>query len=208
MDSVPSDPRPVAPADASERAPAQVLAEAPPSGVLARVQKLLPLVHGLVRRTKALAAVSALSAVALWALLFEPWQWNVDPPTGGYAFPVLALLLLFVPAAAALLGALTLNDLLSLPAQIKGAMADTAGQARGALAKGGEGGRLFRLARALWAARALALDAKGGWLKAVAAARLVRLASLPFALALVGAVALNGFVIAAAVVAVLVAVVF
>ena len=62
----------------------------------------------------------------------------------------------------------------------------------------------MRLIRSLWAARGLALLTKGGWVKAVGALRFLRLASLPFALALLGAVALNVAVIAGGLIALLV----
>ncbi|MDX1419621.1 MAG: hypothetical protein R3181_06605 [Rubricoccaceae bacterium] len=207
MDSSPHPrPRPAAaPPTAAEAAPPTVF-EAPP-GVVARVQRLVPLVQGLVRQTRRLAAVSAVSAVVLWLLVVRPWRWGVDAPDLGYALPIVGLLLLLVPAGAALLGAWTLADLLSLPARLRAGAAATSAQAQEALATPGHG-RLFGFARAVWGARALVLDAQGGWLKALAAVRLARLASLPFALALIGAVALNAVVIAAAVLAVLLAVVF
>jgi hypothetical protein len=199
MDS-PRSPDPAPPA-----VPAASVPAAPPPGALDRLRRLLPLVGGLVRRTKRLAAVSAASAVVLWLALARPWRWGVDPPEDGYALAVVGLLVLLVPAGAALLGALTLGDLLRLPAQLRGAAAEAAGHARGALAGGPARGRLLGFARAIWGARALVLDAQGGWLKALALARLARLASLPFALFLVAAVALNFVVIAAAALAVLLA---
>lgn len=200
MDSVPPpNPRPtLAPA------PAPLAVEAPP-GTLARVRRLLPLVRALVRQTRRLAVVSAVAAVVLWLVLTAPWDWRAAPPEGGLVPPLVGLLVLLVPAGAALLGALTLGDLLDLPAQLRGVATETAGHARGAREKQEGQGRLFRFARAVWGARALVLDARGGWLKALALARLARLASLPFALLLVFAVALNFVVIAAAVVALLVA---
>ena len=185
---------------------APVPVEAPP-GTLDRVRRLLPFVEALVRRTKRLAVVSAGSAVVLWAILTRPWAWTLGAPEGGYTLPLVGLLVLLVPAGAALLDALTLGDLLRLPAQLRGAAADTAAHARGAVARGPSGRRLAGFARAVWGARALVLDAQGGWLKALALARLARLASLPFALALIAAVALNFVLIAAAVLAVLIALV-
>ena len=173
-------------------------------GVVARVRRLVPLVSALVRQTKRLAAASAVSAVVLWLVLARPW--GMHGPEAGYALPLVGLLVLLVPPGAALLGALTLSDLLTLPGRLREAAGETTAHARGALGPEAEGGRLFRFARAVWVARALVLDAQGGWLKALAVARLARLASLPFALALVAAVALNFVVIAAALVAVLVAV--
>jgi hypothetical protein len=175
-----------------------------PPGVLARVQRLLPVVRALVRQTKRLAVVSAVSAVVLWLILARPWDWGAAPPEVGYAGALVVLLVLLVPAGAALLGALTLGDLLTLPARLRATAAEATGQARGVLGAPGQG-RLFAFARAVWGARALVLDAREGWLRALALARLARLASLPFALFLVGAVALNFVVIAAAALAVLVA---
>jgi hypothetical protein len=170
--------------------------------VVARVRGLLPLVHALVRQTKRLAVVSALSAVVLWLLLARPWAWGAAAPEVGYFGAFVVLLVLLVPAGAALLGALTLSDLLTLPGRLRASAAASAGQAREALETPGQG-RLFTFARAVWGVRALVLDAQGGWLKAFALARLARLASLPFALALIGAVALNFVVIAAAALAAL-----
>jgi len=195
MDSTPtpdSHPAPVVP-------PATV---SPPPGVAARLQRLLPLVRALVRQTKRLAAVSAASAVVLWLVLARPWDWGASPPAGGHVLPFVGLLVLLVPAGAALLGAYTLADLLALPARLRASALETTAQAQEALATPGRG-RLFGFARAVWGIRALVLDAQGGWLKALALARLARLASLPFALALVAAVALNFVVVAAAVVVVL-----
>jgi hypothetical protein len=179
--------------------------EAPP-GTLARLRRLLPLVRALVRQTRRLAAVSAASALVLWLVLVRPWTWGAGAPEGGLGPPLVGLLVLLVPAGAALLGALTLRDLLALPGKLREAATETAGHARGALGSSAseeEGSRLFRFARAVWGARALVLDAHGGWLKALALARLARLASLPFALLLIVAVMLNFVVIAAAAVAML-----
>jgi hypothetical protein len=197
MDS-PRSPYPARPA------PAVHAPVAPPPGALQRVGRLLPLVEGLVRGTKRLAAVSAASAVVLWLVLARPWRWGAAPPEDGYVLQFVVLLVLLVPAGAALLGAVTLGDLLRLPAQLRGAAAEAAGHARGALARGPARGRLLGFVRALWSARALVTDAQGGWVRALALARLARLASLPFALFLVAAVALNVVVIAAAGLAVLV----
>ena len=174
---------------------------------MAKLARLLPLVRGLVRQTRRLAAVSAASAVVLWLLLARPWDWGAGSPVLGYAFSVVGLLVLLVPAGAALLGAATLSDLLGLPARLRLSATGTTAQAQEALTTPGRG-RLLGFARAVWSARALVLDAQGGWVKALALARLARLSSLPFALALVGAVALNLVVIAGAVVAVLLALAF
>ena len=59
---------------------------------------------------------------------------------------------------------------------------------------------------AVWRLRALVGETQGAWLRALALARMARLASLPFALGLLAAFALSFVVIAAAVVALVLAV--
>ena len=181
----------------ADRAPADALAEAEaPPGALARLGRLLPGVEAVARFAYGTALVSAASAALV--------VWAVADAVGGIATADLVGLsvLLFVPAAATALAGWTLADLARLPGQIRESALAAARGAHGA--KTAKGSRLVRLVRSLWAARGLALLTRGGWVKAVGALRFLRLASLPFALGLVGAVALNAVVIVAGVVAALV----
>ena len=171
------------------------LAEAPP-GALARLGQLLPGVEAVVGVAYRLAGVSAVAAALIVAAVVD-----VAPGLATGVVVALALLLL-VPAAAVALAGWTLADLASLPGQIKeAALAATGRASAGEVEKGS---RIARLVRSLWAARGLAMLTKGGWVRAVGTLRFLRLASLPFALALLGAVALNAVVIAGGLVALLV----
>ena len=168
--------------------------EAASPGALARLGRLVPRVDALVRFAYRTAAVSAVAAVLIWLALFEA---TLRTGAVGGAAVVVAVLLL-VPAGAAALVGWTLADLASLPGQLRDAALAATG--RKPLGRGGEpdakgGSRLLDVGRALWAARGLALTSKGAWVRAVGAVRFVRLASLPFALALVGLFALNGLVV-------------
>jgi hypothetical protein len=66
-------------------------------------------------------------------------------------------------------------------------------------------GRLLGVFGVLWRLRGVVGDTQSSWLKTLALVRFARLASLPFALALVAAFALNFVVITAAFFAVLLA---
>lgn len=171
------------------------LAEAPP-GALARLGRLIPGVDAIVRFAYRLAGVSAVAAALIVATVLEA--------APGLAMGVVVALglLLLVPAAAVAIAGWTLADLASLPRQFKEAALGAAGQA--SAAKEAKGSLVARLFKSLWAARGLALLTKGGWVKAVGTLRFLRLASLPFALALLGAVALNVAVIAGGLIALLV----
>ena len=185
-----------APAVEPETTPA-VIAEAPP-GVLEKLGRIVPGADALVRFAYRVAGVSAVAAALVVAAVYEAIR---DAPelTIGWV-PLLVLFAgLCVPALAAALVGWTLSDLLRLPGQLRQAAVAAAGGAAGAAAA--KGSRIVRVVRALWAARALALGSKDAWLRAIAAARVIRLASLPFVLALVGLFALNGVVIAAGLVA-------
>ena len=186
-DSILEADTPVATAD-----DAQAVADVPP-GTLARLGRLLPGVDALVRFAYRVAVGSAISAGLVVAALSDAFA-SLSPG-------VLSLvgLVLCLPAGAIALAGWTLADLASLPRQLKDAALAATGRADAARSVT-KGSRIGRLLRSLWAARGLALLTKGGWMKAVGALRFVRLASLPFALALLGAVALNGVVIAAGVV--------
>lgn len=168
-----------------------------PPGALVRLGRLLPGVDVLVRFAYGLAAVSLVSVGVIVAALADA--------VAAFTPGALALIgvILALPAAATALAGWTLADLASLPGQLKQAALDATGRADASAGRI-KGSRIGRLVRSLWAARGLALLTKGGWVKAVGALRFVRLASLPFALALLGAVALNGVVVAGGLVAVLV----
>ena len=167
------------------------------SGALSRLGRLLPGIDALVQFAYRLAAVSLVSVGVIVAALADA----VAPLTPGALALIGAILAL--PAAATALAGWTLADLASLPGQVKQAALAATGRADASAGRI-KGSRIGRLVRSLWAARGLALLTKGGWMKAVGALRFVRLASLPFALALLGAVALNGVVIAGGLVAVMV----
>ena len=197
MDSPPRPTRPAPPPAAAERAAPDA---APPPGALARLGRLLPGVGALVRFAYGTAGASAVSAVLIWFALFEgPLRAGAlggaagSPASGASGVAFVAAALLLVPAAAAALAGWTLADLAALPGQLRDAALAATG--RGERRPGRGGGRRLGLVRALWAARGLALTSKGAWLRAVGAVRFVRLASLPFALALAGLFALNALVI-------------
>ena len=166
-----------------------------PEGALARLGAMLPGVDAVVRLAYRTAGISAIAvAVILWAI-WDAFSLRMVPRD-------LALIgvVLLLPAAAVALAGWTLADVARLPGQIRDAALAAAGRGGGTAKKGS---RLMRLVKSVWAARGLALLTRGGWLKAVGALRFVRLASLPFALALAGFVLLNGLVILGGVVALL-----
>ena len=188
----------VAPAETPAVEAGVPAADAVPPGALARLGRLIPGAEAVARFAYRVAGASVVAAgLVVWAVV-DAVGWT-DVSRG----PLVALgLLLLLPAAATALAGWTLADLARLPGQLRDAALSAAREAGDA--RTAKGSRLVRLVRSLWAARGLALLTKGGWVKAVGALRFLRLASLPFALALVGAVALNAVVIVAGVVAVLV----
>ena len=179
--------RGAAPDDEVGRAPSETLAPVP-AHAPSRLARLGPAARGAVRVAWRTSAVGALGAAAVWAALFE-----APIRAGTVSWPLAAVVaaVLLVPAAAAAILAWTLGDLVALP----GALRDAA---RGAVAEPAGRGGLFRT---VWALRGLATEGAGAW---AAAAGLVRLASLPFVLGLLALVALNGVVVAAGVVALVV----
>ena len=191
---------PTRPAPVADRPVGDVRAVDAPPGALARLGRLVPGVAALVRFAYRTAGVSAVAAGLIWVALFEG---AVRAGTvGGLAVGVAVALL--IPAAAAALAGWTLADVASLPGQLRDAAVAATGRGGTALQAGRAGrSRLLGVARALWAARGLAMTSKGAWLRAVGAARFLRLASLPFALALVGLFTLNGAVIVGGAVALL-----
>ena len=172
-----------------------VIAEAPP-GVLEKLGRVVPGADTLVRFAYRTGLASAVSAALVWLALF---QGALGTSTVPWPLAIVVAVLLLIPAAAAGLVGWTLADLVRLPGQLRQAALAAAGGATGAVAA--KGSRIVRVFRAIWAARGLALGSKDAWLRAIAAARFIRLASLPFVLALVGLFALNGVVIAAGLVA-------
>ncbi len=142
--------------------------------------------------------MSALAAVAVVVALVE-WSSGGAPVAGTVSWGAVALLVvLWIPAGAAALLAWTVADLARLPGQIREAAREAGGRAREV---GAGRSRIGGSLRALWSARGLALASRGAWLRAAGAVRFVRLASLPFALALLGLFALNAVVIGAGAVA-------
>ena len=172
-----------------------VLADAPP-GALARLGRVIPGADTLVRFAYRTGAASAVAAALVWAALFER---VVGTPSMPWPFAIVVAVVLLVPALAAALVGWTLADLVRLPGQLREAAVAAAGGVTGAARA--KGSRIAAIFRAIWAARGLALGSKDAWLRAIAAARFIRLASLPFVLALVGLFALNGVVIVAGLVA-------
>ena len=183
----------------------------PDPTLLDRVRGLVPIVRGLIGKVQAVGVVSAGAAAVLWVILFGDAAWPLSAQT---LVALLVLGVLFVPAAGTFLAVLTLREVLDLPGRIRslpGAVRDSASEAGSQLADvaGAEGQRrsqrVFGFFGVLWRLRGIVEETRGSWLKTLALARFARLASLPFALALVGAFALNFLVIAAAFVAVLLA---
>lgn len=180
----------------------------PDPALLDRVRGVLPVVHSLIGKVQAVGMVSAGAAVVLWAVLFGTRAWPLSIQTGLVLF-VLGVLL--IPAAGTFLAVGVLREVIALPGRLRalpGAVRDSAVVAREQAAGGGRSRRLVGFFGVLWRLRGIVADTQSSWLQTLALARFARLASLPFALALVGAFALNFAVIAAAVVVVLVALAF
>lgn len=172
----------------------EALSDAEQAGALRRLGRWLPRLSGLVRFANRTGAVSAVCALILWWALVSPVVLGVGGASWLVAIVVLGVLLL--PAASAWLLGLTLNDILTLPERLRGGAIAAASQSREALAASPEaGGRITGVIRAIWAARGFVLESKGAWAKAATAARVVRLAKLPFVLGTLGLFALNAAVI-------------
>ncbi|GAB5536186.1 MAG: hypothetical protein Rubg2KO_24350 [Rubricoccaceae bacterium] len=165
-----------------------VFENTPPS-VLKKLGRVVPAADTLVRFAYRTGFVSAVSATLIWFALFQRALGTAAMPWG-LALGLAALLL--IPAGAAALVGWTLADIIRLPGQLRQAAVTAAGGAAGVAKKGS---RIASIFRAIWALRGLALGSKDVWMRAIAAARFIRLASLPFVLALVGLFALNGLVI-------------
>jgi len=182
--------------------------------LLDRVRGLVPIVRGLIGKVQAVGVVSAGAAVVLWVILLGDVAWPLSAQT---LVALLGLGVLLVPAAGTFLAVLTLREVLDLPGRIRslpGAVRESASEAGSQLADvaGADGQRrsqrVFGFFGVLWRLRGIVEETRGSWLKTLALARFARLASLPFALALVGAFALNFVVIAAAVLALVLVLVF
>lgn len=177
--------------------------------MLDRVRGLVPIVRGLIGKVETVGVVSAVAAVVLWVILLGDAAWPLSAQT---LVALIGLVVLLIPAAGTFLAVLTLREVLDLPARLRalpGAVRESASEAGSHLADvaGGKAQRrslrVFGFFGVLWKLRGIVEETRGSWLKTIALARFARLASLPFALALVGAFALNFVVIAAAFVAVL-----
>ncbi len=155
-----------------------------------RLARLVPAARAAVRVAWRTALAGALGAAAVWAALFEQM---LAAGTVPWAPALVVAAVLLVPAGAAALLAWTLDDLLNLPDAMRAAMANVRPEGR----ERGVGG----LFRTVWALRALAFEGAGAWART---AGLVRLASLPFVVALLGLVALNAVVVVAGLVALVV----
>jgi hypothetical protein len=168
-------------------------------------------VRGLIGTVRLVGVVSAGAAVVLWAVLLGEAAW---PLSGRTLAALVALAVLLVPAAGTFLAVLTLDEVLDLPGRLRalpGAVRDSASEASGHVSgssmveRRGRVGRLLGVFGVLWRLRGVVGDTQSSWLKTLALVRFARLASLPFALALVAAFALNFVVITAAFFAVLLA---
>lgn len=177
-----------------------------------RVRGLTPVVRGLVGKVRTVGIASAISAVVLWVILFGAMAW---PLTNQSYVAFVALAVLLVPAAGTFVAVLTLREVLDLPNRLRalpGTVRETALDVKDravsvAVPDGaGRGQRTLGFFSVLWRLRGIVEDTRGSWLRTLALARFAKLASLPFVLGLLGAFALNVVVIAAAVLAVLVAV--
>lgn len=144
-----------------------------------------------------LAAVSSVAAAVLWWIVAGRFA-AAGQVTWWLAG--IALVPLLLPAAGTWLAVDTVRGVLRLPDVLRGMLSESKTQATVVRAEKGTT-RAVGFVRLLWALRALATDAHG---KAIAALALFRLSRLPLLLAAVAAFALNLVVILAAAVAVLI----
>ncbi len=158
---------------------------------LARLGRVLPAAAALVRFSYRTAVVSAMAVLAVVVAVTDR---VASIETSGL---VLLGAVLLVPAAAAVLVGWTVGDLLRLPGEIRDAAVDAARDLRA----GGRPRGLAGVVVAVWAARGLVLSSRDGWMRALVAVRLARLASLPLVLLSLGLFLLNGVVVAAGAVA-------
>ena len=160
------------------------------AGATSRLDRFVPAVRAAVRAAWRTSAAGALGAAAVWAALFER-----SLAAGGVSWGVAAVVaaVLLVPSGAAALLGWTLGGLVALPGEIRDAARGVAVPTRAA----GVGG----LFRTVWALRGLVSGSAEAWART---AGLARLASLPFVLGLLALVALNGVVVVAGIVALVV----
>lgn len=147
--------------------------------------------------------VSLVSALVLWWILFNPHGWLEGASAKWIGFAVVVLAVLSIPSGAAYVGHLVLQSVLDLPSKLREVRDEAKSQAKDALAPSAThiSTRVFGFFKTIWAARKLIIDSKDAWGSAVAAVKLMRLASLPFVVGLLATFALNFVVIATAVVA-------
>jgi hypothetical protein len=194
--------RPLPPAEAppveavAPDADATAVVETAAPGVLAKLGQVLPAAESIVRFVYRMATVSAVAAAVVVLALIDLFP--AAAASVSLWWLVLAYLVLVIPAGATALLGWTLSDLMKLPGQIREAALSAArGAAQGVsdVAKAPRKSRLVSVFRAIWAARGLAMGPRDVLTKTLAAARFVRLASLPFVLALVALFVVNGAVI-------------
>jgi len=186
----------------------------PDRTLLDRVRGIVPVVRGLIGVVQRVGIVSVGAAILLWVILFAEAVW---PPSLYTALAIFALGVLLMPAVGTFLAVLTLGEVLDLPTRLRalpGVVRETASEVESHLAESDAAEERSRRVRmmgffgVLWRLRGIVEDTRGSWLSTLALARFARLASLPFAFSLVAAFALNFAVIAAALVAALLTILF
>ncbi len=173
------------------------------AGALGRLGRWLPRLSGLAQFANRTGIVSAISAGVIWWAVVRPDLLFASGAAGAIALgvPLAFLGVLLIPAASAWLLGLTLKDILALPETLRAGAAAVAEESRGALKAAKSGGRITGVIRAVWAARGFVLASKGMWGRAATAARVARLARLPFVLGTLLMFALNAPVIIGGIVA-------
>lgn len=166
---------------------------------------MIAVVRGLTGKVRRLSIVSAFSGGIAWWIWFSPHTWLNGLPGKWGVFAMIVLILLLIPAGAAYVGYRMLNSILDLPSKLKETASDTTSGAVDALTTtdASRKTRVFVFFQTIWAARSLVLDSQEIWGKALAAAKVARLASLPFVLVLLATFALNFLVIGLAAISVL-----
>ncbi len=129
----------------------------------------------IVGKVKALASVSILAGLWLWALLYQPFAFRAWWTA---AIAAMVLLLLVAPGGVLFLFQLALRQVVSLPSRLADLAADSRDQSRGAVdtirTKDDRGAsrRTWRIFRATWSLRGLVMEGKDVVLQSVAIARL------------------------------------
>jgi hypothetical protein len=166
-----------------------------------RLGQAMPLLRRAEKGARGVAKVSAAAAFVLAVTL----EWGALR-TGTVDWPVAiaGLVVLLVPAALTWLGVGTLRALLTLPGRLRTGAAEAADYARVVATQSApRGTRIGGFLKALWAARTLAMDARGA-LNVGTAVRAFQLTRLPLLVLMALGFMLNFVVIAAAVVALIV----